>query len=381
MKAESINMLSNAAIFSSLLLISLLAEELGASATEIGLIVASYSLASFASSYIFGRLADIHGRRLFLISGLIISAIASIAQFFAQDTLTLLIARVFMGFASGIFPAALLAYAYESRRPMNKFLAWGSGGWGLGTVLAGIVATFMSIRAPFILSAILMALAIPIALKMPFRKDVKMSVPLFPVKVIKRNISIYLPVLIRHTGASAIWVMYPIFIRGLDGAGTALFFWVGVMYGINSFTQFIVMGQLKRKSSILLPWGLALSVITFVSFTFCHSIWTLMPTQVILAVAWALIYVGSIKFIMKHNKERATATGALNSILQMSAILGAIIGGLIIDWTGNLLAPMWLAAGMTFVSLIMYFGLRKYQGLGSVPRFSEKGSRVYVKIQ
>ena len=366
MKTEGINMLSNAAVFSSLLLISIIAEELGASPTEIGLIVASYSMANFASSYIFGRLSDIHGRRFFLISGLVISAIACTTQYFAYDTITLLLARVFTGFASGMFPAALLAYAYESKRRMNKFLAWGSAGWGVGTLVGGIVATIFTIQAPFLFSALLMAMAVPIALCMPFKKDVKMSVPLFPVKVIKRNISIYLPVLVRHTGACAIWVMYPIFVRGLDGSGTALFFWIGVLYGINSFTQFIVMGRLKQKSSVLLPWGLALSVVTFISFTFCDSIWLLMPTQITLAIAWALIYVGSIKFIMKHNKERATATGFLNSILQMSAILGSIAGGLIIDWTGSLLAPMWLAAAMTLVSLIMYYGLRRYQGIGKV---------------
>ena len=356
-------MLSNAAIFSSLLLISIIAENFGASPSEIGLIVASYSIASFASSYIFGRLSDIHGRRFFLITGLGISAIACTTQYFAYYTLTLLLARIFTGFASGVFPAALLAYAYESKHRMNNFLAWGSGGWGIGTVIGGVVATVFSMHAPFLFSAALMALAVPIALKMPFTKDVKMSVPLFPIKIIKRNISVYAPVLVRHTGACAIWVMYPIFIRGLDGSGTALFFWVGVLYGINSFTQFVVMSRLRRKSSVLIPWGLGLSVLTFISFTFCDSIWLLMPTQVVLAVAWALIYVGSIKFIMAHNEERATATGFFNSVLQMSAILGSIIGGLIIDWTGNLLAPMYLAAGMTFVSLIMYFGLRKYQGL------------------
>lgn len=361
MKAESINMLSNAAIFSSLLLISLIAEDFGATPSEIGLIVASYSIASFAASYIFGRLSDIHGRRFFLITGLGISAIACTTQYFAYDTFTLLLARIFTGFASGMFPAALLAYAYESKHRMNKFLAWGSGGWGLGTVIGGVVATVFTIHAPFLFSAALMTLAVPIALKMPFTKDVKMSVPLFPVKIIKRNISVYAPVLVRHTGACAIWVMYPIFIRGLDGSGTALFFWVGVLYGINSFTQFVVMNRLRRKSSVLIPTGLALSIGTFISFTFCDSIWLLMPTQVVLAAAWALIYVGSIKFIMANNKERATATGFFNSVLQMSAILGSIIGGLIIDWTGSLLAPMWLAAGMTFISLIMYFGLKNYQ--------------------
>ena len=128
------------------------------------------------------------------------------------------------------------------------------------------------------------------------------------------------------------------------------------------------MSRLKRKSSVLIPWGLAISIGTFISFTYAESIWWLMPTQVTLAAAWALIYVGSIKYIMKHNEERATATGFLNSILQMSAILGSILGGLIIDWSGSLLAPMWFAAAMTFVSLIMYFGLRNYQGLNKQNR-------------
>ena len=47
MKGEWINLLSNAAIFSSLLLIPLFAEELGATPSQIGIIVASYSVATF----------------------------------------------------------------------------------------------------------------------------------------------------------------------------------------------------------------------------------------------------------------------------------------------------------------------------------------------
>ena len=179
MKAETINMLSNAAVFSSLMLISLIAEDMGASASEIGMIVASYSIANFISSYIFGRLSDIHGRRVFLISGLVISAIAAVLQYYANDTLMLLITRIIFGFASGMFPAALLAYAYESKRRINKFLAWGSGGWGLGTVVGGIVATMFTIYYPFLFSALLMALAVPIALRMPFSNDVNIQISFF----------------------------------------------------------------------------------------------------------------------------------------------------------------------------------------------------------
>jgi len=359
MKGEWINLLSNAAVFSSLLLIPLLAEEhFGASPTMIGIIVAAYSMATFAASYVFGRLADVHGRRTILRLGLVLSAVACIIQVFADSAWTLLVVRVMLGFCTGIYPAALLAYAYENKRRMNRFLAYGSGGWGIGTVGAGIVATYFTIREPFLFSALLFALAIPLAYRMPFRRDVKMSVPLFPVKVLKRNLPIYLSVLVRHSGACSIWVTFPMFIRGLGGTEESLFFWIGLVYGINSMTQFIVMRSLKRRSNILFPAGLVLSIITFISFTLCENIWQLLPTQIMLACAWALIYVGSIKYIMARNKERATATGVYNSTLQISSISGALIGGAIVEITGSYLAPMYLAATMSAIALVLYIALR-----------------------
>ncbi|MFO7619532.1 MAG: MFS transporter [Thermoplasmata archaeon] len=357
MKSESLNFFANAALFGSLLLVPLFAEGLGASPAEIGIIVASYSAANLLASYMFGRLSDIHGRRVFLISGLVLSALACVLQYLAWDTVSLLVTRVALGFCAGIYPAALLAYAYERKKRMNMFLAWGSGGWGAGTVIAGVVATLFTIRAPFLFSALLMALAVPIAIKMPFRNDVKMVIPLFPVKLIKKNISVYAPVLVRHTGACAIWVMYPMFIRGLDGVGNSIFLWVGVMYGINSFTQFVVMPHLHWRSGTLLAGGIIASIAVFLMFPMCGSIWHLMPTQVLLAVSWALIYVGAIKFMMARNKERATVTGFLNSVLQLSAILGALIGGLIVQMTDSMVAPMYFAAGMGVASLILYCGL------------------------
>jgi MFS family permease len=359
MKAESINALSNAALFGSLLLVPLFAEELGASPAEIGILVAAYSMSNLLASYIFGRLADVHGRKIFLILGLVLSSITCAIQYFAHDTMMLLATRIMLGFCAGIFPAALMAYAYESKGRMTRFLAWGSGGWGIGTMISGVVATYFTVREPFLFSALLMALCIPIAMKMRFRKEIKLSVSFFPVHIIKKNIEIYGPMLVRHTGACAIWVMFPMFIREMKGVEGSLFLWVGIMYAINSFSQFIFMRYLKYKSSVLIPWGMVASAATFILFVMCHDVWTLMATQVLLALSWALIYVGSVNFVMVNNKERATATGFLNSVFQISSILGALAGGFIVDATGDLLAPMWLAAVMSIIGLILYYPLRK----------------------
>ncbi|MCK4757655.1 MAG: MFS transporter [Thermoplasmata archaeon] len=356
MKAAMINMLSNAAWFSSLFLIPLFAQDLGATEEQIGLIVAGYGTASLVSSYIFGRLADIHGRRLFLRFGLIFSAFAALIQILSHDPLTLLFTRALMGFSAGVFPAALMAYAYESKWKMGKFMAYGSLGWGVGTIVAGILATVIVMSnpyaAPFLLSALLLSLSFIISMRMPKVQERMVKVPLFPVKVIKKNMPVYLTILIRHMGACTIWVIFPIFVIEIGGS----FFWIGVIYGINSLTQFIVMRKLRAKSTTLIIWGLILSMITFFLFTLCENVWQLLPTQILLGTAWAFLYVGSIKFIMARNEERATATGLLNSVLNISSIGGALIGGVVAGLFGYY-ATMYLAAAASFVAMLIFLAL------------------------
>ena len=356
MKAAMINMLSNAAWFSSLFLIPLFAQDLGATEEQIGLIVAGYGTASFISSYIFGRLADIHGRRLFLRFGLIFSAFAAILQIFSHDPLTLLLTRALMGFSAGIFPAALMAYAYESKWKMGKFMAYGSLGWGVGTIVAGILATVVVMSnpymAPFLLSAVLLLLSFAISMRMPKVQEHNIKVPLFPVKVIKKNLPVYLTLLVRHMGACTIWVIFPLFVIEIGGS----FFWIGVLYGINSLTQFLVMRKLKARSKTLIIWGLIFSMATFYLFTLCENIWQLLSTQVLLGTAWAMLYVGSIKFIMSRNKERATATGLLNSVLNISSIGGALIGGVVAGLYGYH-ATMYLATAASVVGMVIFLVL------------------------
>jgi MFS family permease len=366
MKAELIAFFAHAGLFSSILFVPLFANELGASPTMIGLIVAAYSASVFLSSYVFGRLADVHGRRLFLRAGLLLSGLAFVVQFFAFDPVSLLLVRVLVGFCAGIFPAALLAYAYESNLKINRFLSFGSAGWGFGTIIGGVVATYFTLKSPFIVSAILFFCTFAISLKIKFTKDVRLTVPFFPKAVIKKNLAVYLAVLVRHTGACAIWVIFPIFINDMIADSNDRFFWIGVVYAINSFTQFLVMLKLKGRSTALIQWGLALSILTFLSFTFCDNIWVLMPTQVFLGCSWALLYVGSVRFIMARNVERATATGMLDSTTSMSAILGSLIGGFAVDLTGgNYLAPMYLAAVMGLIALVLFYLLKKEED--SVP--------------
>ena len=328
MKAPAIQLLSNVGLFGPVIIVpKILADKYFASDELIGLIAGCSAAAGFISSYLFGRATDVYGRRSILLLGLVLSGIATLLQiasiiwggleFFAT-------VRILIGFCSGVFPAALLAYAYDTRSGrMGKFSAFGSAGWGVGNLAVGLFGVMYE-EAYLFCAAVLFA-SFAIALTLPFSKEIRMSVPLFPAAIIKKNASVYSAMLIRHTGASMIWVTYPLFLESI-GADLA---WIGVIYAVNAFGQAFFMLFLDRYDpSLLVAVGLVSSALTFFTFTLAGSYWEIIPSQVLLAAAWSCLYVGSLRYVMDRNKEKATVTGLLSSTLSISGILGPVLGGI-----------------------------------------------------
>lgn len=327
MKTEAIQLLSSAGLFGPVIIVPvILQDEFGASKDVIGLIAGMVAAMGFISSYMFGRASDVHGRRVILLSGLLMSGIATVLQavtlvwgglaFFAA-------VRVLIGFCSGMFPAALLAYAHDAKSKMGRFSAWGSAGWGIGNLSVGLFGMFY--EGAYIYCSVILFVSFAIALRLPFTKEVRMEVPLFPAALIRRNAPVYTSMLIRHTGANMIWVTYPLFLASI-GAEPA---WIGVIYAVNAFGQFFVMPFLDRfDPALLVAVGLASSAITFFTFTLVGSYWQIIPSQVLLATAWACLYVGALRYVMDRNAEKATATGILSSTMSVSGILGPVLGGL-----------------------------------------------------
>ncbi len=325
MKPSGIQFFSNAGIFASILFIPIFARDLGIHEFQLGLIIALYSLSLLVSNYVFGRWADVHGRRRILQLGLFLSSLACITQVFAHDAFTLTFTRILVGLSLGMFPSALYAYVYDSKRKIGKFASFGSLGWGLGTLVAGYLAVLWKV---FLLSSFFLFLAFLVALVLTPVGEVRIKVPLFPKKVIKRNLPVYVAMLIRHSGACAIWVIFPLFLLNL---GMDVFA-VGILYTVNAGTQFVVMQLVDRfKSTTLVSFGLVMSSLTFLSFTLARNFAEILPTQIMLGASWATIYVGSLKFIMERNVERATSTGLLNSVLSISSIAGPLLGGAIVS--------------------------------------------------
>ena len=354
MLPRHINLLGTAAVSASLIFVPLWADRLRATTEQLGFIVAAYNGSVLVASYVFGRAADVHGSARILKAGLALGAIAALLQIFAADPVSALLTRAFLGFCVGMYPPALLAYAHSEDRVMGTFAAWGSLGWAAGTFLAGL-SDFIApgdTRPVFVLSALLFLAALAVSGGAPEAGAGTIIVPLFPVALIRRNLPIYLTMLIRHTGANMVWVIFPLYMRdvlGMDG------FQIGIAYTLNPLVQFLVMGRLGRyRSTALVGVGLVASAATFLSFTLARDFLQILLTQVLLGFAWATLYVGALQYIVDRNKETATAGGILNGVLSISSIVGPIVGG-VLAFGKNYVVPMYAAAILCGIALVTYW--------------------------
>lgn len=311
----------------------------------------------FLSNYLFGRASDYYGRRLFLIFGLAASSGAFLLQIFIWDIWSYLGVRVLTGICMGIFPAALIAYVHESKRKLGSFSSFGAMGWLVGMIISGVIAQYFFLRSVFIFSSIMFMISFVIALWLPPLEHKPIKVPLFPKKLLKKNAAVYLGVLIRHSGAHLMWVFWPLFLQSLG----ANLLWIGLIQATNAITQTLVMyfivDKIDYNKSIHI--GLFLSGLTFLSFAFARNYIELLPTQIFLGMSWSFMYVGSIIYLNKRNKERGTVTGILNSILNLSSIIGSIFAIILIATLGDYRWLIISAAIMAFIGFAVFSLLSK----------------------
>ncbi len=352
-----VQIVSYTAIMLSITYTPSLAAATGASRFEISLIFSLYNFAYFLSSMIFGRLTDIHGRRIFILTGFFVSSIAFLLQYFYRDYFSLLFLRIIAGFSAGIFPAAVISLAHDINMKMGKLSSFGALGWALGGYLAGVISLFFSLKSTYIFSSAVFLIGFFMALRI---HDVGVKIeriPLFPKDVIRRNWSLYLSYIFRHSAATMIWAYWPLFIASIGGNT----FWQAATMGVNSTVQFFLMyfyTDVRRDTSLIF-WGLVLSSLTFLSYSFTYNVWLIIPVQAVLATSWSFLYVGSLKYLTDRNPEKATATGLLNSSIGISAFLGPLLGGVFMEFFPNFRYLMLFSFSVAFLGVLLFLFTHK----------------------
>lgn len=120
------------------------ATRLGANATMVGLLIATFAVAQLASAPVWGRVSDRYGRRPALLWGLFVSAVGY-ALFAISGSLWLLfLARVVGGFGGGTI-AVIQAYVADVSDPKDraKALGWLSAATSLGAVVGPAIGSVL----------------------------------------------------------------------------------------------------------------------------------------------------------------------------------------------------------------------------------------------
>lgn len=328
MRLNLIQFLANSSLMMSGIFIPVFATSMGASYFDVGLISAFFGSASFISSFIFGKAADINRLRPIVLAGLAISAVSFLLQIFAYDSISLALIRAMVGFSVGVYPAALIVNVYYEKGSIGKFSSFGALGWMVGYIIAGFVG---NIEHLFILSSLLFCIAFLTALRLKEVEKPSLHVSFFSLDVFRNNLDTYLSVFIRHVGAVSVWTILPLYMASLGASN----FWIGMIYAINPFIQFLIMRQLDNfRNEWLMKWGFVTSALAFGSYFFASSYYLIIPGMFLVAFGWSFMYVGANQLLVERSIEKASSAGILSSTISAANIVGALLGGVALELFG-----------------------------------------------
>ncbi len=330
----------------SIIFIPLFGVELGASDFQVGLIGAFYGIAFLSSSLFSGWKSDSLGRLFFVRWGLLISSAAFAAQLLAHSVPLLMYIRAAVGFSLGIATAALIAYAFETGANMGKFSSYGSLGWifgALGAALAGDVQLLFQLSFLTCLVAFLVSLTFKKVPSLVFTRPPNL------LQVMRRDYRVYFAVFLRHLGATAVWIILPLYLAslGMDR------FWIGLLWGVNFAVQFVVMRFVERFPEYkTFAFGQLLSVLVFTAYAFASGYICLIAVQALLGVAWSCLYVGALLIVLRSGEEKGTASGIFQSTLNLCNAIGPLLGGLIAQGWGYR-GVLFFAAGLGAAGMLV----------------------------
>jgi EmrB/QacA subfamily drug resistance transporter len=143
-------------------------------------IVSAYFLTATATTALYGKLADIHGRRPVLLAGIAIFVLGSIGAALAPSMLWLILARAVQGLGGGglIALAQTVIGDLVPAKERGRFAVYISGTWAIasiaGPILGGLIAEHLHWSVIFWLNLPLAALAVAMTneslKRMPWRR-------------------------------------------------------------------------------------------------------------------------------------------------------------------------------------------------------------------
>lgn len=319
------------------------AEELGASPTELGLLMAVYSFMQLIFAPVWGKVSDRIGRRPVLLIGILGLTISFFILAIASSLWMLFLARIIGGILSAANMPTVTAYVADitSDEERGKGMGMIGAATGLGFIFGpaiGGVFSKIDIHMPFYISAGLSFITLLLVLVV-LKESIHLVGNSEPPKVRERIKFV--------SGPLSMLFFLQFFISvSLSGLEATFAYFAAVKAGLNAVTLgyiFMIMGLASALvqgtmgiwtkrfgEAAIIQIGIVISAIGFGLILFTENFTTAAIFLAIFGVGNGVIRPSVSSLLTKRMKGRhGVVTGYLSSYDSLGRIVGPVLGGLL----------------------------------------------------
>ncbi|MCY4404447.1 MAG: MFS transporter [Candidatus Poribacteria bacterium] len=329
------------------------AEEVGASPTEIAILLSIYSAMQLIFAPLWGRLSDKYGRKPAILYGLLGNAFALAAFGLANDYIWLFLARSAAGIASAAVLPSVMAYVADvtTEEERGKGMGLMGAAMGLGFILGPAIGGVMgSHDLPFFVAgglSFLTFLFVLAILPESLQKDVvdEQHEWISPREIYRRTtlesplIPLFLIAFFSTFSFAGLEATFPLFIKDGWGYDQKEMGWMFMIMGaIVVPLQGGLLGRLinwigERR---IIVTGLLLNAFGMVLLLFSINFTTITVFLTITGIGNQLIRPTNTSWISKQTHiGHGAAIGIMDGFLGLGRILGPLLGGLLYDQSAH----------------------------------------------
>lgn len=324
----------------------------GVGGQVLGFLIAGFALAQFLFSPVAGDLSDRHGRKMFIIGGLIVYGSSQILFGLASDVWVLFLARFLSGTGAAFIMAPIMAFVadittYEERgKGMGMIGAAMSLGFMVGPGVGGFLSE-VNLTFPFYLAGVVAYMAaIMSAIYLPNIKNIQETIAprekLFKqmVKSVKTSYFIFLIIVFTFSfgiaNFQATLTLYLDHKFGYTPSEIAIILTVGGFAGVV-LQMFVVNKLFKRFGEMkVILVNLLLAAAMMLLVIYISGFFIILVVATLFSIATTFIRPAVNTLISKlAGNEQGFAAGMNNAYMSLGNMFGPALAGVLFDWNPN----------------------------------------------
>lgn len=342
----------------------------GVGGQVLGFLIAAFALAQFLFSPIAGDLSDRHGRKIFIIVGLIIYGCSQILFGMATEVWVLFVARFLSGLGAALIMPPIMAFVadittYEERgKGMGMIGAAMSLGFMVGPGFGGFLAT-VDLTFPFYLAGVAALLAavfsyiyLPNVHTAPTEVAPRENLLKQLARSVKTSYFVFLIVVFVFSfGIANFQATLSIYLDqkfNYSPTDIAIILTVGGFIGVV-LQMYVVNKLFKRFGEMkVILVNLLLAAVTMLLVIYVSGFFIILVVSTVFSIATTFIRPAVNTLISKlAGAEQGFAAGMNNAYMSLGNMFGPALAGVLFDW--NMDSPYILGTVVLVAAFILAF--------------------------